>query len=73
MSKLLLPVVGLALVSGALLTPSADANVLGAPTSIRAMAGSTNTVEPAATAACTHRRVCRPGHGCAWRKVCKHW
>jgi hypothetical protein len=73
MPKLLLPLVGLALVSAAvLLTPRAEATVSAAPSSIQAVLGTTSAVEHAASA-CERRRVCRPGAGCAWRKVCKRW
>ena len=72
MPKLLLPLVGLALVSAAVLTPRAEATVSAAPSSIQAVLGTTSAVEHAASA-CERRRVCRPGAGCAWRKVCKRW
>jgi hypothetical protein len=31
------------------------------------------TLVEQARMSCTHRRVCRQGAGCAWRKVCKRW
>jgi hypothetical protein len=34
--------------------------------------GKTSVIEQVGIA-CTHRRVCRQGAGCAWRKVCKRW
>jgi hypothetical protein len=68
MPNLLLLLVGIALMLAAALAMPVSA----APTSIQTAIGSTTAVEQAA-AACTHRRVCRPGAGCAWRKVCKRW
>jgi hypothetical protein len=68
MSNLLLLVVGIALMWAAALAVPVSA----APTSIKSAIGSYSAVEHAA-AACTHRRVCRQGAGCAWRKVCKRW
>jgi hypothetical protein len=69
MRKLLLPLVGAALVAAAALTtPHADAIVSRAPVS----AQGTPAAEQVALK-CAHRRVCRPGQGCAWRKVCKRW
>lgn len=71
--KLLLLLVGLALVPAAvLLTPRAVATVSAAPSSIQAVLDTTSAVEHTAYA-CERRRVCRPGAGCAWRKVCKRW
>jgi hypothetical protein len=74
MPKLLLPVVGLALVSAAALVvplmPRADAAASLAPPSIAV--GSASAVEQVGMK-CATRRVCRPGEGCAWRKVCKRW
>jgi hypothetical protein len=73
MVKLLLPLAGLTLMSAAaLVMPSAQATVSLAPASIRATVDDTSAVEQTA-AKCTHRRVCRQGQGCAWRKVCKRW
>jgi hypothetical protein len=74
MLKVLLPVVGLALMSGAALVvplmPSADATAsLAAPT---ITAGSATAFEQVGMK-CATRRVCRQGEGCAWRKVCKRW
>ena len=54
----------------AMLTPRAEATMSMAPSSIQIAIGKTSPVEQAAVA-CTHRRVCRQGAGCAWRKVCK--
>jgi hypothetical protein len=72
MSKILLPLIGMAAVSAvALLAPRAQATLSAAPPSIGSAAGDAHSaVEPAATA-CERRRVCRPGAGCAWRTVCK--
>jgi hypothetical protein len=73
MVKLLLPLAGLTLMSvAALVVPRAQATVPLAPASIRATVGETSAVEQTAVK-CAHRRVCRPGQGCAWRKVCKRW
>jgi hypothetical protein len=76
MRTFLLPFVGLALVSVSALVmpvaPRADATVSPAPMSLHATVDDTSVVEPAALK-CAHRRVCRPGQGCAWRKVCKRW
>jgi hypothetical protein len=70
MTKLLLPLAALLLVSAAVLVvPRADA---ATRQSIRAVIGHTSAVEQIAVK-CAHRRVCRPGQGCAWRKVCKRW
>jgi hypothetical protein len=75
MPKLLLPVVGLALVSAAALVvplmPSADATASLAPPSSIA-AGNATAFEQVGMK-CATRRVCRQGEGCAWRKVCKRW
>jgi hypothetical protein len=71
MPKLWLPVAGLALMAAVLVTPrAADATVSMSPAGL-AVAG-TSAVEQAQMK-CAHRRVCRPGRGCAWRKVCKRW
>ena len=73
MVKLLLPLAGLTLMSvAALVMPRAQAAVPLAPASIRATVGDTSAAEQTAVK-CAHRRVCRPGQGCAWRKVCKRW
>jgi hypothetical protein len=73
MRKSLLPLVGATLVSAAALAmPHADATAPRAPASIRATAGNMAAAEQVALK-CAHRRVCRPGQGCAWRKVCKRW
>jgi hypothetical protein len=56
----------------AMLAPRAEATRSMAPASIEIATGKTNLVEQAGMA-CTHRRVCRQGRGCAWRKVCKRW
>lgn len=72
MSKLLLLSAGTAalLSAAVMLAPRATASM--APASLQSAVGSTSLVEQARTA-CTHRRVCRQGSGCAWRKVCKRW
>jgi hypothetical protein len=64
--------VGICLLSAvALFAPlRAEATASVAPGRIQAAVGKSHAVEPAALA-CTHRRVCRQGAGCAWRKVCK--
>ena len=72
MPKILLPIVGLALVAAAALASRTEASVLITPESLRATLGDTSIAEQAAVK-CAHRRVCRPGQGCAWRKVCKRW
>jgi hypothetical protein len=54
-----------------MLTPRAEATSM-TPASIQAAVGKSTLVQQAA-AACTHRRVCRQGAGCAWRKVCKRF
>ena len=73
MPKILLPIVGLALVAAAALAASrTEASVSITPQSLRAALGDTSIAEQAAVK-CAHRRVCRPGQGCAWRKVCKRW
>ena len=72
MPNLLLLTVGtVALLSAVtMLTPRAEATMPTAPASIEITIGKTNLVEQARMA-CTHRRVCRQGAGCAWRKACK--
>jgi hypothetical protein len=73
MPKILLPIVGLAMVTAATLAASrTDASVSITAESLRAALGGTSIAEPAAVK-CANRRVCRPGQGCAWRKVCKRW
>jgi hypothetical protein len=69
MPKLLLLIVGIiGLLSAAvMLAPRAQAIA-----SLQVAADKPTLVEPARTS-CTHRRVCRQGAGCAWRKVCKRW
>jgi hypothetical protein len=70
MRTLLLTFAGAAVVSAvALAMPHADAATpAGAPTT----AGNTVAAELVALK-CLQRRVCRPGQGCAWRKMCKRW
>jgi hypothetical protein len=60
------------LLAAAMLTPRAGATTPVTPASIQAAVGKTGAVERAGMT-CTHRRVCRQGAGCAWRKVCKRW
>jgi hypothetical protein len=78
MSKLSRLLAAVALLStAALLVPGVQAtpvapNVAPQGDRVGAAAGPTATVEQAAFK-CAHRRVCRPGRGCAWRKVCKQW
>jgi hypothetical protein len=60
------------LTATATLTPKAKATMSTAPASIQAAVAEATLVERARMA-CTHRRVCRQGAGCAWRKVCKRW
>jgi hypothetical protein len=69
MRKLLLPFVGAVLLSAAALTmPQGTAS--SAPACAQASAVK---VAERGGLKCAHRRVCRPGQGCAWRKVCKRW
>jgi hypothetical protein len=56
----------------ATLTPPAEATKSMAPASIQLAVDKPTLIEQARMA-CKHRRVCRPGAGCAWRKVCKRW
>jgi hypothetical protein len=56
----------------AMLAPRAQATMPMAPASIEIAIGKMTLVEQARMS-CTHRRVCRQGAGCAWRKVCKRW
>lgn len=73
MRKLLLPLVGAALVSAAALAmTNAAATATSAPATARSSIGSMAAADRVALK-CAHRRVCRPGQGCAWRKVCKRW
>jgi len=74
MPKLLLVTAGTAalLVAATMLTPTAQATASMLPASSQSAVGKTSLVEQAGMA-CTHRRVCRQGAGCAWRKVCKRW
>jgi hypothetical protein len=73
MRKLLLPLVGAALVSTAALAMShAAATATSSPTTVRSTIGSMAAADRVGLK-CAHRRVCRPGQGCAWRKVCKRW
>ena len=73
MPKLLLSLVGTALVLAAVVAmPRAEATVSVAPANVGATVGNTRAVEQVGLK-CAHRRVCRPGQGCAWRKVCKGW
>ena len=67
MRKLLVPLAGIVtLISGTiLLTPTAEATVWAAASSIRATFGATKPVE---NAACLPRRVCG-FRGCRYRKV----
>jgi hypothetical protein len=60
------------LLAAAMLAPRAGAATPAMPASIQAAVGKTGAVERAGMT-CTHRRVCRQGAGCAWRKVCKRW
>ena len=70
MRKLLLTLAGAAVVSVMALTiPHADATIsASAPTT----AGKTVAAKLVALK-CLQRRVCRPGQGCARRKMCKRW
>jgi len=58
--------------AAAMLVLRAEATMPMAPESIEIAIGKANPVEQARMS-CTHRRVCRQGAGCAWRKVCKRW
>jgi|RhiMetdeSRZDD1v2_1073273.scaffolds.fasta_scaffold619365_2 hypothetical protein len=71
MRKLLLALVGMAMMSAAaLLVARADAAISTAPVSMATIAAETTSVEQVAT--CFRRRVCGP-RGCAWRTVCRRW
>jgi hypothetical protein len=74
MPKLSLVLAGLAVMSvAAFVVPRVEATASTLPASLRAaIDDDMSVVEPAALK-CAHRRVCRPGQGCAWRKVCKRW
>jgi hypothetical protein len=74
MPKLLLLTAGTAALLSAvvMLTPRAQATMSTMPASIQVAADKATLVDQARMA-CTHRRVCRQGAGCAWRKVCKRW
>ncbi|HEX6000772.1 MAG TPA: hypothetical protein VFZ16_15465 [Hyphomicrobiaceae bacterium] len=74
MPNFLLLIVGTVafLSAAAMLTPRVDATAATVPASIQTAVGETSLVEQARMA-CKHRRVCRQGEGCAWRKVCKRW
>jgi hypothetical protein len=66
MPKALIPLIGLAMTTAAvLLVPRAEAHV-SMPAPI--FPGATSAVEEAAV--CARRRVCGP-RGCAWRTVCR--
>jgi hypothetical protein len=56
----------------AMLAPPVGATMSMTPASIQVAANKATLVEQARMA-CTHRRVCRQGAGCAWRKICKRW
>jgi len=73
MPKLLLPAAGVAalLATAAMLVPPAKATTWMVPPASIEVA-KTSLIEQAGMA-CTHRRVCRQGAGCAWRKICKRW
>jgi hypothetical protein len=71
MPKLLLPLVGMALASGAvLLAARAEATLSAAPSGVRAAVGEMTAVEEVA-ARCVRRRICSPGRGCHFRTVCR--
>ena len=74
MPKLLLSTAGTAalLWAVAILPPQAMATGSMAPASIQAAVDRATLVEQTRMA-CTHRRVCHQGAGCAWKKVCKRW
>jgi hypothetical protein len=73
MPKLLLVAAGAAalLATTAMLAPSAEATASMVPR-VSIEVANTSLIEQAGMA-CTHRRVCRQGAGCAWRKICKRW
>jgi hypothetical protein len=72
MPRIVLLIIGLAMIAAALAAARTEASVSLALQGLRTAVGTTSAIEEAATT-CTHRRVCRPGQGCAWRKVCKRW
>jgi hypothetical protein len=74
MPKLLLVTAGTAtlLSAVAMLTPQPGATMSLAPATMQIAVGK-RTLAEETRMACTHRRVCRQGRGCAWRKVCKRW
>jgi hypothetical protein len=74
MPKLLLASIGTAalLAVAAVHASRTEASTSMVPASIQTAGGKTTLVDEAGMA-CTHRRVCRQGAGCAWRKVCKRW
>jgi len=66
MPKLLLPLVAMALLSGAaLLAPRAEATLSRAP-----WVGEASAVEQVA-ARCVSKKICSPGRGCHSKTVCK--
>jgi hypothetical protein len=73
MPKLLLLAAGVAalLATATMLPPLAQATASMVPPASIEVA-KTSLIEQAGMA-CTHRRVCRQGAGCAWRKICKRW
>jgi len=56
----------------AMLAPQAGGTMSIAPASVQSAVDEASLSQHARLA-CTHRRVCRQGAGCAWRKVCKRW
>ena len=66
MPKVLIPLIGLVMMSVAAL-PRAEANVSAAP----GAPGTTSAVEEVQAPTCVRQRVCGP-RGCAWRTVCRH-
>jgi hypothetical protein len=56
----------------AMLAPPAAGTMSIAPASVQSAVDEASLLQQARLA-CTHRRVCRQGAGCAWRKVCKRW
>jgi hypothetical protein len=74
MPKLLLALAGMAalLVTATMLAPPAEATTSMVPAGIQIEVAKMSLSEQAGMA-CTHRRVCRQGAGCAWRKICKRW
>jgi hypothetical protein len=73
MPRIVLLIIGLAMMAAvALAATRTQASVSPASQGLRAAVGNTSAIEVAAMK-CANRRVCRPGRGCAWRKVCKRW